>query len=50
MSDDEEDEFTSSELGTKEFWTETYKEELGNFISNGDIGDIWYGEDSAIRV
>ncbi|XP_068228406.1 EEF1A lysine methyltransferase 2 [Palaemon carinicauda] len=49
MSDDE-GELPSSELGTKEYWDSTYERELTNFESNGDVGDIWFGEESMERV
>ncbi|XP_063611517.1 EEF1A lysine methyltransferase 2-like isoform X1 [Penaeus indicus] len=44
------DEFLSSKLGTKEHWESAYELELSNFTSHGDIGDIWFGEDSMQRV
>ncbi|XP_042857496.1 EEF1A lysine methyltransferase 2-like [Penaeus japonicus] len=44
------DKFISSKLGTKEHWESTYEQELSNFKSHGDIGDIWFGEDSMQRV
>lgn len=31
-------------------WDKTYKNELANFNNHGDIGDIWFGEESIIRV
>ncbi|XP_064113723.1 EEF1A lysine methyltransferase 2-like [Macrobrachium nipponense] len=48
MSDDEE--LTASELGTKEYWDSAYERELSNFENNGDVGDIWFGEESMDRV
>jgi hypothetical protein len=31
-------------------WDKTYKLENENFKSHGDIGEVWFGEDSALRV
>ncbi|XP_059471375.1 EEF1A lysine methyltransferase 2 [Neocloeon triangulifer] len=39
-----------SELGTKEYWDKTYQLEINNFQSHGDVGEEWFGEDSAMRV
>lgn len=41
----EHEELQSSELGTLEYWEERYRQEINNFRSNGDVGDIWFGED-----
>lgn len=45
-----EAELDPSELGTHEYWQESYTKELINFDEHGDTGDVWFGEDSAIRV
>ncbi|KAL7631900.1 UNVERIFIED_CONTAM: hypothetical protein RMT77_017792 [Armadillidium vulgare] len=51
VEDDCEDvEFGSSELGTKKYWDESYKKDLINFEKYGDIGDIWFGEESMLRI
>lgn len=47
MSDSELD---SSELGTHEYWQRTYTKEISNYDDHGDTGDVWFGEDSAVRV
>jgi len=43
-------ELGGSELGTKEYWDSAYKLELDNYKDHGDVGDVWFGEDSALRV
>lgn len=45
-----EDELNSSELGTQTYWQDAYIKELDNYEQSGDIGDVWFGEDSALRV
>lgn len=44
------EELEPSELGTQRYWEEAYKKEIANFEENGDLGDVWFGEDSAARV
>ncbi|XP_003964018.1 EEF1A lysine methyltransferase 2 [Takifugu rubripes] len=39
-----------SKLGTKEFWEASYKKELETFKDIGDVGEIWFGEESMKRV
>lgn len=43
-------ELDPSELGTKEYWDECYAREKGNFLSSGDMGEVWFGEESMDRV
>lgn len=43
-------ELPTSELGTKEYWDSSYQLELDNFKDHGDVGEVWFGEDSATRV
>lgn len=43
-------ELESSELGTQEYWEKSYETEINNYISHGDVGEIWFDEDSQIRV
>jgi len=31
-------------------WDSTYVNELQNFRDHGDVGEVWFGEDSAFRV
>lgn len=52
MSDggDIDDELGGCELGTKEFWESSYSNEINNYKSHGDIGEIWFDEDSQFRV
>ncbi|XP_010742155.3 EEF1A lysine methyltransferase 2 [Larimichthys crocea] len=54
-SDTEEDrdsdtDFGPSKLGTKEYWEATYQNELETFKDVGDVGEIWFGEESMTRV
>nr|XP_026498216.1 EEF1A lysine methyltransferase 2 [Vanessa tameamea] len=46
----EDAELDSSELGTHTYWQQAYIKEINNFDENGDPGDVWFGEDSAIRI
>ncbi|CAH2220006.1 jg27045 [Pararge aegeria aegeria] len=46
----EDSELDPSELGTHKYWMEAYAKEISNFEHNGDPGDVWFGEESAIRV
>lgn len=39
-----------SQLGTKEYWDESYKTEIKNYLSHGDPGDVWFDESSQFRV
>ncbi|XP_041645373.1 EEF1A lysine methyltransferase 2 [Cheilinus undulatus] len=54
-SDPEEDrgsdsDFGTSKLGTKEYWEDAYQQELETFKEIGDVGEIWFGEESMTRV
>ncbi len=31
-------------------WDRVYKDELNNFCSHGDVGEIWFGEESILRI
>ncbi|XP_055379148.1 EEF1A lysine methyltransferase 2 [Condylostylus longicornis] len=44
------EELEGSELGTKEYWDTSYKNELKNYKSHGDVGEIWFDEDSQLRI
>ncbi|XP_023864403.1 EEF1A lysine methyltransferase 2 [Salvelinus sp. IW2-2015] len=44
------DDFTPSKLGTKEYWDDAYQRELQTFKDIGDVGEIWFGEESMDRV
>lgn len=44
------DEFGSSELGTKDYWTKHYTTEIKNYLSHGDTGEVWFDESSQFRV
>uniref|UniRef100_A0A3Q0RA67 EEF1A lysine methyltransferase 2 n=1 Tax=Amphilophus citrinellus TaxID=61819 RepID=A0A3Q0RA67_AMPCI len=55
ISDSEEDrcsenDFGTSKLGTKEYWDDAYQKELDTFKDIGDVGEIWFGEESMSRV
>ncbi|XP_020494845.2 EEF1A lysine methyltransferase 2 [Labrus bergylta] len=54
-SDPEDDrcsdsDFGPSKLGTKEYWEDAYQQELETFREIGDVGEIWFGEESMSRV
>ncbi|XP_061646035.1 EEF1A lysine methyltransferase 2 [Phyllopteryx taeniolatus] len=54
-SDSEEDrdsnnDFETSQLGTKEYWEDTYQKDLETFKDIGDVGEIWFGKESMSRV
>ncbi|KAL0083476.1 S-adenosyl-L-methionine-dependent methyltransferase [Phycomyces blakesleeanus] len=42
--------FEASKLGTKSYWDNVYDRENDNFKELGDIGEIWFGEDSVERM
>uniref|UniRef100_T1GUJ9 Protein-lysine N-methyltransferase n=1 Tax=Megaselia scalaris TaxID=36166 RepID=T1GUJ9_MEGSC len=44
------EELSGSELGTKEFWERSYDREIRNYKNNGDVGEIWFDQDSQDRV
>lgn len=46
----EYEELEGCELGTQEYWEKQYENEINNFKSHGDIGDIWFGEESIDRI
>ncbi|XP_055532776.1 EEF1A lysine methyltransferase 2 [Wyeomyia smithii] len=43
-------ELEGSELGTKEYWETSYKSEIRNYKDHGDVGEIWFDEDSQLRI
>ncbi|KAH8405126.1 hypothetical protein KR222_004196 [Zaprionus bogoriensis] len=43
-------ELEGSELGTKEYWETSYTREIKNYKSHGDVGEIWFDEDSQQRI
>uniref|UniRef100_A0A9J7ZGP2 EEF1A lysine methyltransferase 2 n=2 Tax=Cyprinus carpio TaxID=7962 RepID=A0A9J7ZGP2_CYPCA len=45
-----EDDFAPSKLGTKEYWEDAYNRELQTYKDIGDVGEIWFGEESMDRV
>ncbi|CDS03151.1 hypothetical protein LRAMOSA00553 [Lichtheimia ramosa] len=42
--------FESSKLGTKEYWDSLYDRENTNFNDFGDIGEVWFGEESVEKM
>lgn len=52
MADDTDgiQELDGSELGTKAYWDKSYDTEIENYKSHGDVGEVWFDEDSQIRV
>lgn len=44
------DELGGSELGTKAYWDKSYATEIRNYRAHGDVGEVWFDEDSQTRV
>lgn len=42
--------FEASRLGRKEHWDNVYDREINNFKDTGDIGEVWFGEDAALKM
>ncbi|KAH9518968.1 EEF1A lysine methyltransferase 2 [Bulinus truncatus] len=42
--------FSSSLLGTQEYWNEAYERELKNYQEVGDVGEIWFGKEAQNRI
>ncbi|KAI9271382.1 S-adenosyl-L-methionine-dependent methyltransferase [Sporodiniella umbellata] len=42
--------FEASKLGTKSYWDTVYDRENENFKEIGDIGEVWFGEESVERM
>uniref|UniRef100_A0A8D8B8B9 Protein-lysine N-methyltransferase n=1 Tax=Culex pipiens TaxID=7175 RepID=A0A8D8B8B9_CULPI len=49
-SADQVEELESSELGTKEYWEASYDTEIQNYKDHGDVGEVWFDEDSQLRI
>uniref|UniRef100_A0A8C1KGI7 EEF1A lysine methyltransferase 2 n=1 Tax=Cyprinus carpio TaxID=7962 RepID=A0A8C1KGI7_CYPCA len=45
-----EDDFAPSKLVTKKYWDDAYKRELQTYKDIGDVGEIWFGEESMDRA
>lgn len=43
-------ELIGCELGTIDYWESCYEQENANYLSHGDVGDIWFDEDSQYRI
>lgn len=50
MTNNDIEELDGSELGTKVYWDKSYNLEINNYKSHGDVGEVWFDEDSQIRV
>ncbi|KAI8348647.1 S-adenosyl-L-methionine-dependent methyltransferase [Blakeslea trispora] len=46
----EAQDFEASKLGTKAYWDTVYDRENVNFDELGDIGEVWFGEESVERM
>lgn len=44
------EELDGSELGTIEYWEKSYDSEIKNYETHGDVGEVWFDEDSQIRI
>nr|XP_040218508.2 EEF1A lysine methyltransferase 2 [Anopheles coluzzii] len=44
------EELEGSELGTKDFWESSYTREIANYRDHGDVGEVWFDEDSQNRI
>ncbi|KAJ2707021.1 Protein-lysine N-methyltransferase efm4 [Coemansia sp. IMI 203386] len=42
--------FGASKLGRKDHWNSVYDREINNFKETGDIGEVWFGEDTASKM
>ncbi|XP_062705119.1 EEF1A lysine methyltransferase 2-like [Aedes albopictus] len=47
---DQIEELESSELGTKDYWEASYETEIRNYRDHGDVGEVWFDEDSQLRI
>ncbi|XP_058067115.1 EEF1A lysine methyltransferase 2 [Anopheles bellator] len=44
------EELEGSELGTKDYWETSYAREIRNYKDHGDVGEVWFDEDSQNRI
>uniref|UniRef100_A0A182K278 Protein-lysine N-methyltransferase n=1 Tax=Anopheles christyi TaxID=43041 RepID=A0A182K278_9DIPT len=44
------EELEGSELGTRDFWESSYTREIANYRDHGDVGEVWFDEDSQNRI
>lgn len=44
------EELDGSELGTIEYWEKSYVKENKNYKTHGNVGEIWFDEDSQFRI
>merc|ERR1712098_341436 len=50
IMEEEEVGFSSSKLGTKDYWDSCYVTENDNFDDHGDVGEVWFGDEASARV
>ncbi|XP_073996202.1 EEF1A lysine methyltransferase 2 [Rhodnius prolixus] len=50
IEQDNGDNLQPSELGTKEYWNAVYERDKVNYENHGDVGEVWFGEDSELRI
>ncbi|KAJ2866859.1 Protein-lysine N-methyltransferase efm4 [Coemansia aciculifera] len=48
--EDEPESFEASKLGRKDHWDSVYDREINTFRETGDIGEVWFGEDTAAKM
>ncbi|KAJ2330743.1 Protein-lysine N-methyltransferase efm4 [Coemansia sp. RSA 2681] len=46
----ESESFEASKLGRKDHWDSVYDREINAFKETGDIGEVWFGEDTAAKM
>lgn len=49
-SEDNDEELSSSVIGTKDYWDKCYAQELDNYNEFGDFGEIWFGLKNSRRI
>ncbi|KAJ2811821.1 Protein-lysine N-methyltransferase efm4, partial [Coemansia sp. 'formosensis'] len=50
QGDDAPESFEASKLGRKDHWDSVYDREINTFKETGDIGEVWFGEDTAAKM
>ncbi|KAJ1882797.1 Protein-lysine N-methyltransferase efm4, partial [Coemansia sp. S17] len=48
--EEEPESFEASKLGRKDHWDSVYDREINTFRETGDIGEVWFGEDTAAKM
>lgn len=44
------EELQGSVLGTHEYWEQSYSKEIKNYKTHGDVGEVWFEEESQMRI